>query len=120
MASNPEANHFKIAHAAIRPIATGHGACIASNLITRKGQKVASMYREAPDRSGDSGWRFKSGLESDQDLEDPDGFGIYDVNTIANYDPEIIPYLSAAAESAFEREGGVGPFAAVNFDPPAE
>jgi len=29
---------------------------------------------------------------------------IYDVNTIANYDPEIIPFLNAPIGSAFERD----------------
>ena len=34
-----------------------------------------------------------SGYESDQYMEDPNNIGIYDLNTIANYDPEIVPPL---------------------------
>jgi hypothetical protein len=36
-------------------------------------------------------------------MENPDNHGIYDVNTIANYDPEIIPLLDQPAGSAYLR-----------------
>jgi hypothetical protein len=46
---------------------------------------------------------------------------VYDVNTIANYDPEIIPFLDAPVGSAFERENGTGLFAEVHdFGPPTD
>ena len=77
------------------------------------------MYREAPDRDVDSGWRFTSGFEDDAYMDNPDNHGIYDVNTIANYDPDIIPFLDAPTGSAFEREGGDGAFREVDdFVPP--
>jgi len=34
--------------------------------------------------------------------------GIYDVNTIANYDPEVVPLLEAPVGSSFERKDGTG------------
>jgi len=61
------------------------------------------MYREASDNDSDSGWRFFSGEESQEYVDDPDNLSLYDVNTIANYDPEIIPYLDAPIGSAYER-----------------
>jgi hypothetical protein len=70
------------------------------------GCKVGYMYREAPDNDIDSGWRFLAGDESDGYMNDAANHGIYDVNTIANYDPEIIPYLGAALGSAFIRHNG--------------
>jgi hypothetical protein len=63
------------------------------------------MYREEPDNKSDSGWRFFAGDETDDYTEDPDHIGIYDVNTIANYDPAITPHLDAPAGSAFGRSG---------------
>lgn len=39
---------------------------------------------------------------------------IYDANTIANYDPDIIPFLNAPPGSALERRDGVGPFEPVD------
>jgi hypothetical protein len=41
---------------------------------------------------------------------------VFDVNTIANYDPEIIPLLASPIGAAFERKGGRGKFVAVDFD----
>ena len=64
------------------------------------------MYRESPEESGDSGWRFLSGTETQDFLNSPDNLAIYDVNTIANYDPAIVPLLASPIGSAFERLPG--------------
>jgi hypothetical protein len=65
------------------------------------------MYRESPRDLIDSGWHFFSGEESQEYAAEPGNFAIYDVNTIANYDPSIIAYLDAPIGSAFGRgEGG--------------
>jgi hypothetical protein len=54
-------------------------------------------------------------------MDNPDNTTIYDVNTIANYDPEIIPHLRAPVGSALERKDRTGPFIQVtDFDPPAD
>ena len=94
---------FLIPASAIRDIATGYGACFASDQITVEGQQVGFMYREKPDNNFDSGWRFLSGHETQEYLDDPDNLSIYDVNTIANYDAQIVAYLSAPIGSAFSR-----------------
>lgn len=79
------------------------------------------MYREATGRELDSGWRFLSGDESDEYMNNPANHGVYDVNTIANYDPEIIPFLDAPIGSAFERENGTGPLSEIHdFESPTE
>ena len=87
----------------IREIAPGHGACYASDHITVDGKKVGFMYREEPDNDVDSGWRFLSGNESQEYLDDSNNLQIYDVNTIANYDQGIVALLSAPCGSAFAR-----------------
>lgn len=105
----------------IQSVAVGYGACFATDMITCEGRKIGFMYRELPDRDIDGGWRFLSGFESDDYMNDPDNIMIYDVNTIANYDPDIIPFLDAPVGSAFEREGGTGPFVQVyDFEPPED
>lgn len=98
----------------IRPIATGYGGCVATDMITCDGYKVGFMYREATEREIDSGWRFMSGLESDEYMDDVNNHGVYDVNTIANYDPDIIPFLNASIGAAFEREDSTGQFVEVH------
>ena len=112
------AKRFKLGAEQIRPLAEGYGACFATDMITVDGRRVAFMYREAPDNDVDSGWRFMSGCESDAYMNDSKNHGLYDVNTIANYDPDIIPFLNAPEGSAFERRNGSGPFEAVEFEAP--
>jgi hypothetical protein len=109
---------FKIPAAAMKPLAEGHGGCFATDMITVEGQRVGYMYREAPDFADDSGWRFFSGKEPPDYLDDPAHTEIYDVNTIANYDPAIIPLLDSPTGSAFERRGLFKRFVAIPFEPP--
>ena len=73
------------------------------------------MYRELPDNDLDSGWRFFSDEDTPECANDPDNLALYDVNTIANCDPDIIGYLDAPAFSAFERLPETQEFVAVEF-----
>jgi hypothetical protein len=50
-----------------------------------------------------------SGFESDEYMNEPGNHGIYDVNTIANYDADVIPHLTSPVGTAFERKDGEGP-----------
>ena len=95
-------------------LARGHGSCFATDMITVEGRKVGYMYREQPDNEIDSGWRFFSGSETQEYLDQAENSAIYDVNTIANYDLDIIPLLDAPAGSSLEREGGAGKFVPVD------
>ena len=119
--TRPQDKPFRLRADQIRPIATGYGGCIATDLITCEGLKVAFMYREVADNAVDSGWRFISGYESDEYMDDPGNHAAYDVNTIANYDPDIVPFLDAPVGAAFERENGAGEFREVlDFAPPED
>jgi hypothetical protein len=118
---NPRNKKFKLHADSIKQLAAGRGGCIATDMITVEGRKVAFMYREAPDNDVDSGWRFMSGYESPEYMDDPGNHGVYDDNTIANFDADVIPLLDAPVGSTFEREGGSGPFVKVHdFEPPSE
>ena len=64
----------------IMPLATGMGGCTASDMIMRQGQKVAFMFRQAPNNSVDNGWRFMSGLLSPEHMDDPANHSVYDVD----------------------------------------
>jgi len=63
--------------------------------ITVDGHRVGYMYRTKAHNKLDSGWAFLAGDESDAYLNNSCNHAIYDVNTIANYDPEIIHLLDA-------------------------
>jgi hypothetical protein len=101
----------------IRPLAKGHGGCIATDMITVQGKKVGYMVREPTDRQYDSGWCFMSGEETQEYMDDVENHEIYDVNTIANYSPDIIPFLDAPPCSAFERDS-TGKLVPVPYEEP--
>jgi hypothetical protein len=107
---------FAISGDAIRPLAPNNGACIASDRITVDGVPVGYMYREEPDNEIDSGWRFLAGDETDDYMDDSTKHDVYDVNTIANYDPEIIPLLDAPTGSEFARIAPGGPLELLDED----
>jgi len=86
------------------------GFSVASNAITVEGEKIGFMYREKPDSNEDSGWRFLSGNESQEYVDDEDNSKIMDVNTMANYDPVIIPYLKFPFGTELERVEGKDEF----------
>lgn len=94
---------FKFSADEIKSLAEGYGACFATDKITVEGYPVRFMYREEPDNEHDSGWRFMSGFEDDEYMDNPDNHEIYNVNTIANYDRSIIPFLDAPIGSTFEK-----------------
>ncbi len=103
----PETMQKKFLKAAdgLRRLATGFGSCLATDLITVDGSLVGYMYREEPDNKFDSGWRFFAGTETDEYANDPKNIEMYDVNTIANYDPAIISHLTEPPGVAFVRMG---------------
>ena len=84
---------FKIKADELVELVRKMGGCFATDKITVDGMKVGYMYREEPDGKMDSGWRFFSGTENQEYVDDPSNTMIYNVNTIANYDKTIIPYL---------------------------
>jgi hypothetical protein len=101
-------------------LVVGMGCCYASDRITVDGLKVGYMYREEPDNEDDSGWRFFGGDESKKYTQNLSHFELHAVNSIANFDPEIIPHLHAPVNSAFERSGARKKFKEVPFDPDEE
>jgi len=93
---------FKISADEIKEIATGFGACIATDKITVDGEKVGYMYREDPDDSV-NGWVFTAGNETQEYMDNWENMSIYDTNTIANYDPDITAFIELPVGSECER-----------------
>lgn len=86
------------------------GGCIAPDTITVDGMPIMWMYREQPSNELDSGWQFFSRTESDDYINDTNNIAVYDVNTIANYDKAIIPYLSLPIGVELKRITGTDKF----------
>jgi hypothetical protein len=111
---------FKLTAGEIRPLTPGRGGRFATDHITVDGHRVGYMYREPAEGGFDSGWRFFSGLEADEYANNPENVAIYAVNTIANYDPDIIPLLDAPPGAAFARDARTGEFVAEPLESPRE
>ena len=109
---NPLEKSFKIPGDQIKQLILNMGACFATDRITVDGMKVGYMYREDPDKDVDSGWLFFSGDESQDYVDNPKNTSVYAVNTICNYDPAIIPFLSAPIGASFGRIPGTDDFEA--------
>lgn len=101
---------FKLKAEEIVDLILPMGCCFATDKITVEGLPVNWMYREEPENEFDSGWRFFSGTETQEYIDDPKNIAIYNVNTIANYDMSIIPYLTYPSGSELERVADTGGF----------
>ena len=78
--------------------------CFVSNKITKDGFKVGYMYRDEPNPNmPDSGWKFMAGNEDDNYMHDTSNFNILSINTICNYDKDIIPYIYSNIGSKYIR-----------------
>ncbi|WNY24730.1 immunity protein Imm33 domain-containing protein [Methanolapillus millepedarum] len=97
--------NYKITKEDIKPLFDWDGpiGCIATDRITVDGFRVGFMYREESDYPEDSGWRFFAGDESDEYLEDSLNSDVYSLNTIVNYDPEIMEFLKENVGAAYFR-----------------
>lgn len=108
-----QAKKFLLPSHKIRELVAPMGGAFATDRITVDGQKVGYMYREKASRKEDSGWRFFAGDENQAYIDDQRHTEIYAVNTVANYDPDIIPYLDTAAPCAFEKISGTNRYTRV-------
>jgi hypothetical protein len=106
---------FRLRAEEIKPLVIGRGGCLASDHITVEGKPVGFMYRERADNAEDSGWRFFSGEETQTYVDNPNHWAMYDLNTIANYDPRIIPLLDSAPGNAFEWDNETNRYKRVPF-----
>jgi hypothetical protein len=79
------------------------GYSIVSNKISQEGLLVGFMYREEPFDEEDSGWRFLSGTETEDYLDNDTNSKAISVNSVANHDPAIIPFLKKPEDTSWER-----------------
>lgn len=78
--------------------------CMASDRIVVEGMKVGYCYRERPllsDRGWNSGWVF---FANDNEDDDEGKLRYYPLNTVCNYDPDIIGLLGSQYGKVFYRD----------------
>ncbi|MFA8450488.1 MAG: DUF2185 domain-containing protein [Bacteroidales bacterium] len=96
--------YYKLKAEDLKDLVHSEKYCIATDKITVDGMKVGFMYREEPEDTNDSGWRFFSGTETQEYVDDMRNAMMFSLNTIANYDEAIIPYLKQAIGTELERD----------------
>lgn len=89
--------------------------CIASNRVLVDGNLVGYMYRESPSNEDDSGWRFLCGDESDSYMATTQNHRAVPLNTMANYDTAIIPYLEWPIGTGLQRDSETFEFEQVEW-----
>ena len=119
-----ERKNYFIPEDAIKPMLADWfeaDACRASDRIIEDGRRVGYMYREHPKIAGipDSGWRFVAGDENREYMANPANMGTYALNTLCNYDPDIIPLLNSPYGTAYYRDAD-GHFQREDFVAPDE
>ncbi len=98
---------FKLSPNELKTLTDLKGGCLASDKITVDGQKVGYAYREKPDSNflNDSGWRFLAGDENEEYLNKSDNFNTFEINTICNYDKDILNILDGKIGEVYVRDG---------------
>ncbi len=89
------------------------GYVFATKILVEGKLPVMFMYREKG-KSGDSGWRFFSGTEEQEYVDNPENIAIYDIETILSIDESIRPYLNSLCGRAYERSDSKEPFKRVS------
>jgi len=77
---------------------------LVSTRVTREGAAIGWLYREAPNRDDDSGWRILAGDESDEYTDNPSNIVALPLRDVIRHHPDIEPLLTSPAPTAFTRD----------------
>lgn len=77
---------------------------LMSKRLMEPNQRVGWLYRESPDRAGDSGWRVFVGDEDDSYIENPDNIALVSLEGLLELDPQLKKVLASRVGSEIERE----------------
>ncbi|MCE9575707.1 MAG: DUF2185 domain-containing protein [Deltaproteobacteria bacterium] len=78
-------------------------SALVSRKVADEGLAVRFMYRAAPHRDADSGWRMFSGLESDAYSEDAKNIAIVPLTRFSEIDKRVDALLDEPVGAVFER-----------------
>lgn len=87
--------------------------CFVSHRVLYEGQKVGYCYRQEPDNDKDGGWRFLSGDESDEYVDDPDNISFVSLGALLREDDSPLKLLESPFGSAFAVDSESGAFVSV-------
>jgi len=96
--------NYKISSSQIERLVPDIGYALVTDMITVDGKPVDYMVRNEPRREDDSGWVFYGGGETQEYIDNPNNTSLMSINTIANYDLEIINFLTYPVGTEIERD----------------
>ena len=71
--------------------------------LVEENSKIGFAYREKPDNETDSGWRFFTGNEEQESVDNPDNLLLYSIEDIIKLDDSIKSILNSEINTAFEK-----------------
>lgn len=92
------------------------GIVLATHMLMDGDYKVGVMHHAQPYNRIDSGWEFFCGKETQEYLDDVANIGVYDIHTILEKDPAILPYLTKPVDTFWVRVEGMDQFEEVLED----
>ncbi len=78
--------------------------CFVTNNILYDGQPVGYLYREEPDNNDDSGWRFTTGNETDEYMDNSDNLSFVSLGAVLREDDSCLLLLEREAGVAFVKD----------------
>jgi len=78
--------------------------CFVTNNILYDGQQVGYLYREEPDNDDDSGWRFTTGTETDEYMDNSDNLSVVSLGAVLREDDSCLLLLEREAGVAFVKD----------------
>ncbi len=84
--------------------------CICVKRLVEQKRKVRLCTERRRIRRMTAVGVFFSGDETEEYVNDPENIGIYDIQTITEIDPDVLPLLESPVGSMFEREEETEPF----------
>lgn len=78
--------------------------CFVTNNILYEGEKVGYLYREEPDYGDDSGWRFTTGTETDEYMDDADNSSYVSLGAVLREDDSFVHLLDHESDVAFAKD----------------
>lgn len=87
--------------------------CFATRDLMERTYKVGFMYREVGDDEKDSGWRFFSGTESQEYVDNPDNLIYCTLDDVVKVDEFVARFLNNPVNTAYERIPETNNFAEV-------
>jgi hypothetical protein len=78
--------------------------CFVTNNILYEGQPVGYLYREEPDKEDDSGWRFTTGSETNEYMDDSNNISYVSLGAVLREDDSFVGLLEREEGVAFAKD----------------